>query len=91
MTETREQTGLRAERARLRHSVVERIREGIAHLETVRLVVIGGESADLSGFDWATLSADLQRLGALDRHLGRPAPLSEQQADAMCKTAAARS
>jgi hypothetical protein len=74
MTETmitNEAAELRSERCRLRQSICKELREGICHLETVRLLVIGGQSADLRGFDWATLQADLCRLGALDRRLGR--------------------
>ena len=80
---TQEVAGLRAERARLRRSVCDQIREGMVCLDGLRLALIAGQSATLS-FGWASLSADLQRLGALDRRLGRiEEPLSEEQADGL--------
>jgi len=38
-----------------------------------------GRTADLSGFDWPDLQCDRQRLGRVGR------PLSEEQADAVCR------
>ena len=86
---TRKAEGLRAERSRLRRDICRRLAWGRRQLETLQLALACGETPRLD-FDWASLSADLQRLGQLDRHLGRPAPLTDQQADAMCKAAAGR-
>jgi len=90
-TET-EVAGLRAERARLRRSALEQIREGIGYLEALRLVIVGGRDGDLLAFDWPQLQCDLQRLAQLERRLGpiEVEPLTEQQADALCKQVTAR-
>ena len=84
-------TGLRAVRARLRRAVCIQIRDGIAYLSALRLVIVGERDGDLQAFDWPGLQCDLQRLGSLDRHLGpvEQRPLTEQQCDSICKAAAA--
>ena len=70
-----ESDGLRAERSRLRRDICRRLAWGRAQLETTILALSCGESPRLD-FDFATLSADIQRLATLDRHLGKPAPLT---------------